>query len=148
MQKPTDEEILQNMKSQVNTWREQGYSDRSNRASLKNAYKPEHHHLIDRVFKSPLDLGKELLKTYDQDLLDKQYASFISNHPEIVRNGLEDVGKHGHKGWNEKYMSEVMDKEFLKNIGHKGDVWDFEEANPNAKVLYARLRALENWEDK
>ena len=41
-----------------------------------------------------------------------------------------------------------MDTEFLKNLGHKGDVYDFEAANPGANVLHARLKALDNWEDK
>ena len=101
-----------------------------------------------KIYKSPLDLGNELLKTYDQDLLNQHYANFVSNHPEIVRNGLEPVGNTNRKGWNEKYMSEVIDTEFLKSLGHKGDVHDFETANPGAKVLYARLKALDNWEDK
>ena len=52
-----------------------------------------------KIYKSPLDLGNELLKTYDQDLLNQHYANFVSNHPEIVRNGLEPVGNTNRKGW-------------------------------------------------
>lgn len=35
--------------------------------------------MANKVYKSPLDLGNELLKTYDQDLLNQHYANFIDN---------------------------------------------------------------------
>lgn len=99
-----------------------------------------------KIYKSPMKMGNELMKTYNQDTLDQAYGLFLQNHPEIVKNGLEPVGKNGRQGWNEKYLSEVMDKEFLKSLGHKGDTYDFEEANPGTKVLYSRLRALDKGE--
>ena len=95
-----------------------------------------------------MEMGNELMKTYNQDTLDQAYNLFLQNHPEIVTNGLEPVGKNGRKGWNEKYMANVMDKEFLKSLGHKGDSYDFEESNPGTRILYSRLRALDNWENK
>lgn len=98
-----------------------------------------------KIYKSPMELGNELMKTYNQDSLDQAYDLFLKNHPEIAKNGLKPIGKSGNKAWNEEYLSEVMDKEFLKSLGHKGDKYDFEQSNPGTTLLFSRLRALDKF---
>lgn len=117
-------------------------------------------------YKNPLDLSKAIqiadddvldsqfgkdtperklvgaLKPYTQGSLTDKYKAFLKERPDLIKWQKGRFGDY----MDEKYMSETIDPEFLKYVGHNGDVYSFEESNPGTSILKARLKALDDQE--